>query len=119
MTRGTAFDPGLITVRSLLQVCEKLLVHKTLTSLRDDGFHELPNAEELAVDLKEQVLVEQAIIQQCAGLLPVVAYHHCERAIFRSWTRDAHGVVEIIDHVVLEKPIARLAQLRLATQFID
>src|SRR5204862_4688769 len=62
---------------------------------------------------------EQTIVEQRAGLLPVAEHHHRERTIFGSGGRDSCGVIKIFHKVVLEEPVARLAQLGLAALFIN
>src|SRR5712691_385421 len=119
MTRRATFDPGFVALRSFFQVREELLIHKPLPSLRDDGLDELPDPEKLAAGLKEEAFVEQTVVEQRAGLLPIAEHHHRERACFRSGRRDSHGILEIVHEVVLEEPIASLAQPGLAAHIID
>ena len=119
MTRRATFDPGFVALRSFFQVREELLIHKPLPSLRDDGLDELPDPEKLGAGLKEEAFVEQTVVEQRAGLLPIAEHHHRERACFRSGRRDSHGVLEIVHEVVLEEPIASLAQPGLAAHIID
>ena len=63
--------------------------------------------------------MEQTIIEQCTGLIPVPEHHHREAAGFRSWCCELHGLRHGLREVILEKPIARLAQATLAAHFVD
>ena len=90
-----------------------------LPTLLDRGFHALPHPEKLATGLKEQVFVEQAIIEQCTGLIPITEHHHGVRTCFRPWCRDLHGVLQTVREVILEKPIARLPQSGFAAHLVD
>src|SRR5262249_34892433 len=100
-------------------MCEELLVHKALPSLRDNRFQTLPNSAKLAAGLKEEVFMKKAIIQERTGLLPIADHHPGERPAFCPWRCDAHRLIESIHDVVLEEPIACLTQPSLATQIID
>src|SRR5580704_12046736 len=50
-----AFAPGFEALRCFFQVCEELLIHELLPSLRDHRFDALPDPEKLAAGLKEKV----------------------------------------------------------------
>ena len=63
--------------------------------------------------------MQQAIVEQGASLLPIAGHHHCQRACFRSGRCNSHGVVEILHKMVLEEPVACLAQPGLAAHLID
>jgi hypothetical protein len=119
MPRRTLFNPFFVAVRSFFQMRKELLIRESLPTLLDTGFHALPYPEKLATGLKEQVFVEQTIIEQGTGLIPIAEHHHGVRACFRSRCRDAHGVVQIVCEVVLEKPITRLPQSGFAAHFVD
>src|SRR6202022_3430369 len=95
--RGAALDPGFVALRSFFQVREELLIHEPLPSLWDDGLDHLPDPEKLATGLKEETFVEQTVVEQCAGLLPIAEHHHRERAPFCSGRCDSHDVLEIFD----------------------
>src|SRR5258708_1315277 len=108
MTWRSLFNPGFVAVRSLLQVCQELLIRESLTTLLDGGFDSLPDPEKLAAGLKEQVFVEQTIVEQGTGLIPIAEPHHGECAGLRPWRRNSHGVIKIVREIILRKPIARL-----------
>ena len=63
--------------------------------------------------------MQQPVIEECAGLLPVAGYHHEQRACFRSRRRDFHRVFQVFRKVLIEKPVASFAQPRLAPHFIN
>src|SRR5258707_758459 len=98
---------------------EKYLTRKLLAPLFDRGLDTLPDSEELATRLEEEIFVEQTVIEQCASLIPVAHHHHEVRAAFRSRRRDPHGFVKSVCKVVREKPIARLPQSWLPAHFIN
>src|ERR1700731_4697502 len=98
---------------------QELLIRELFPALRDGGLDKLPDPEKLAAGLKEEVLVEQTVVEQCAGLLPVAEHHHRQRPVFRSRRGNAHGVVETLHDVVLEVPIASLAESRLTPHLED
>src|SRR5438132_9185653 len=113
------FTPGLVALRGFLQVCEIAIHFETFPRLRDGGLRELPDPEELATGLKEEVFMQQAVVKQRAGLLPITEHHHRVRAIFGSRRGDSHRVVEILHEVILEEPIPCLAKSGFAALFID
>src|SRR6202158_3526517 len=119
MTGRAAFDPRFIAARGCFQICEELLIREPLATLRHDALDELPDAEKLAAGLKEQVFVQKTAVEARAGLIPVAENHHRQRAIFRSRRRDTHGVIESFHVVVLEEPIACLAQFSFAPQIVQ
>src|ERR1700674_924055 len=80
ISRIAAFNPGFVALRSFFQVREELLIYEPLPSLRDDGLDALPDPEKLAAGLKEEVFVEQTVVEQRAGLVPITEHHHRERA---------------------------------------
>src|SRR5204863_3930024 len=88
MTGRTAFNPGFIPLRSFLHVREVIFVGRPLPELRNSSLDAFPNTKKLAIGFKEQVLVEQIVIQQCASLLPVADHHHGEGAAFGSRSSD-------------------------------
>ena len=98
---------------------EELLILPPLPRLRDNRLDQLPDPEELAIGLKEEIFMQQAVVEQGAGLLPIAGHHHCQRACFRSGRCNSHGVVEILHKMVLEEPVACLAQPGLAAHLID
>src|ERR1700751_2207911 len=63
--------PLLKTLRGLFEVQKKKLLMKHLPRARDHGFDPLPYAEEFSGGLKEQLFVQQAVIQQRARLVPI------------------------------------------------
>src|SRR5580704_8018013 len=113
------FRPRFVALRGFLHVGEKLLVYELLPSLRNSGFHPLPDPKKLAAGLEEEIFVQQTVVQQGAGLVPVTEHHHREGAVFGSRWPQSHRVIEILDEVVLEKPFARLAEPGFAPQFVD
>src|ERR1035438_2561858 len=114
-----AFYPGFIVLRSFFQMLEELLILKCLPSLRYHRTHPVPDPEKLATGLKEEVFVEQTVVEHGAGLIPIGKHHHDKPALVRHRPRDSHPVVEIFREEVLEEPIAALAQLGLAAHFVD
>src|SRR5207237_7252306 len=79
----------------------------------------LTHAEKLSAGLKEKVLVQEAVIQQRARLLPLTHHHHPVCASFGSHRSNAHRVVQGIGEEVLEEPIAGLPQLWFASLIED
>jgi hypothetical protein len=98
---------------------EVYLTRELLAALLERGFDTLPYSEEFATRLEEEVFVEQAVIEQCASLLPVAHHHHVVRAALRSRRRDPHGFIKSVCKVVRKKPIARLPQSWLPAHFIN
>src|ERR1700730_1293320 len=115
MTRRAAFGPGFVALGGFFQVREELLVCKSLAKFGDDGLKKLPHAEKLAACLKEQVFVEETIVEKRAGLFPIADHHSHESPGFCSRRGNAHGGVERLRSVVLLEPIACLAEPGLAT----
>jgi len=81
-----------------------------LASLLDRSSDALPYAEKLTTRLKEQVLVEQTVVEQRTCLLPVTEHHHHIRPAFGSGRCNAHRIFKIVWPVISEEPIARLPQ---------
>ena len=117
MARRPAFHPGFEALGGLLQVRQELFILPLLAKLRNGRFGQLPNPEEFAGGLKEEVFVQQSVIQQGAGLLPIGKHHHCESPAFGAGGGDAHGVVQVLHKIILEEPVAGLPQPRLAPLF--
>src|SRR5579862_7583627 len=109
MARGAALAPGLVALRGLFQVSEKLWICEALASLGDDRLDAFPDAEKLTAGFEEEVFVKQIVVQERAGLIPVTEDHHRQRTIFRAGRRDAIGILESFDEVIPEEPIACLA----------
>src|SRR6266849_3018579 len=119
VTRRAGFTPGLVALRSLFQVGEVAIHFETFPRLRDNRLGELPDSKKLATGFEEKVFVQQAVVEQRAGLLPITEHHPGKCAAFRSGCRDSHGVVEGFHEIVFEEPIASLAQPGLAAHIID
>lgn len=95
MTRGAAFDPGFVTLFSLFQMREELLMSEPLPGLRDGGLDELSDAKKFATSLKEEAFVQQTVVEQRASLIPVSKHHHYECACFGSRCCDSHDILEV------------------------
>ena len=63
--------PRLETLRRFFEMTEEALVVPHLAALFDMGFHALPHPKELSGRFKKEVFVQQAVVEQRAGLLPV------------------------------------------------
>src|SRR5262245_42216759 len=63
VTRRAPFAPLFEPQSGLLQLGAEILAHPLLPELRHYRLHPFPHAEELAGGLKEQVLVEQTIVE--------------------------------------------------------
>src|ERR1035437_5487619 len=113
------FTPGLVTLGSFLQVGKVPLHGKPLPGLRDRGLGKFPNSEKLPIRLAEEIFVEQSVVEKRAGLLPITEHHPGKSAAFGARSRNAHGVIEVLHNVVLEEPIAPLAQPAFTTHLID
>ena len=98
---------------------EELFVHKLFPALRDDRPDPFPHCEKLVSGFEEQMFVEQTVVEQCASLLPVAGNHAKENAAFSSGRGDFHGIVEGLWKVILEEPVAGLAQPGLAALFVE
>src|SRR5215469_11445297 len=109
MTRAAAFGPGLKTLGCLFQMSKDLLVGKTLAERRNDGLNRFPNSKKLTAGLKEEVLVQEPVIEQRAGLLPITDHHAYMGSGLTSHRGDTHGVIDVIHDIVFREPIARLA----------
>src|SRR5581483_8450236 len=117
LTRAALFRPSLKPLCSLFQVRQELLVFEPVPCLRNDGLYRFPHSEELAGGFKEQIFVQETVVEHRARLLPVAQHHHCQRTVFGSRPRDLHNVIELFHDVVLEEPIASLPQLGFAALF--
>src|SRR5262249_43314814 len=106
--------PRLETLRRSFEMTEEALVVPHLAGLPDMGFHALPHSKELSGRFKEKVFVQQAVVEQRAGLLPVPENHHHICSCFGSHRRDLHCLFHGVGKVVLEEPVARMSQTRLA-----
>src|SRR5215831_10217346 len=58
-------------LRGLLQVRKKHLLLEHLSRLRDDGLDAIPHTEKFPGRLEKQLIVQQAVVQKRASLLPV------------------------------------------------
>src|SRR5687767_7115353 len=96
---------------------EVCLTRPLLAALFERGLDTLPYSKKFAAGLEEQVFVEQAVIEQCACLLPVAHHHHVVRSALRARRRDPHGFIVSVCKVVREKPIARLPESWLPAHF--
>ena len=97
---------------------EEQRVYELLATRLYDRLDTLPHKEKLATGLEEKLFVEQPVVKERAGVLPIAQYLHRQRAIFRAGRSDAHGVLEGIHDVVLCEPVACLAQPCLAPQIV-
>src|SRR5438128_1460867 len=98
---------------------EEKLVGEALAALRDNRSDAVPDAEELTAGFEEEVFVEQAMIEECTGLVPIADHHHEGGACFGSRCGKAHAVVQVVGEVVLEEPVACLAKPGLAAHLKD
>ena len=98
---------------------EELLVCEALATLLDNGFETLPDSEKLGAGLKEQVFVEETVIEERASLIPIAEHHSGEGACFCSGGCDSHGVIEAVGEIIGDKPIASLPQASLAAQLVN
>ena len=89
-----------------------------LPRARGHGFDPLPHAEEFSGGLKEQLFVQQAVIQQRARLVPIPEDHPQVRPLLRAHRSDAHAVLKAVRKKALVEPVAGLAQFRFAAQVI-
>jgi len=112
------FGPVFEAPGRLLQVAEEIRVLKALADCRHDRLRNLPCAEELARGLEEQIFVQQSVVEKRTSLFPVAEYHHYESAIFGSGSGNPHSVIKILYVVILEIPIAGLAELGLTSHFV-
>src|SRR5581483_1927027 len=119
MTRRAGFNPLFIALRGLLEVRTEVLSNEPLPEGRDDGLNHLPHSEELSAGLKEQVFMQQTIVEQSASLFPVTDYHACEGPGLGAHGGDPLGVVDAGHVIVLEEPVACLPQFRFAALVVD
>src|SRR5215203_5224870 len=119
MSGGALVRPCFKLLRSLFQVREEVGILKTLPELRHHRLELFPHSEELATGLKEKILVEKAVIEQRARLLPITNHHSHEDSVFRSGGSDFHRFFHRFGVVTLLKPIARLPQSRLTAQIVN
>src|SRR5579864_6772794 len=96
LTRIATFRPGFEALCCFFQVFEELSIDEALASLRNRGLNAFPNAEKFAAGFEEQFFVQQTVIEQRAGLLPIADHHHEGCARFRSHRGDFHGLVESV-----------------------
>src|SRR5689334_10546398 len=108
VTGVALFRPHFVALCRLFQVRKRLLVFKGLAECRNYRFQRFPHAEKLAAGLKEEVFVQQPVVQQCARLLPVADHHSYVGPCFASHRRNARRVLETVHDVILSEPIASL-----------
>src|SRR5262249_28084984 len=116
MPRRTLLRPLFEPPGRGFQVLEKVRIRKFLAKLRDHSLKRFPDTKKLAAGFEEKILVQQPIVQQRAGLLPVAKYHAHRGAIVSSRRRNAEGIFNRLRDEILLKPVARLAEPGLATQ---
>src|SRR5215208_1451322 len=119
MSGGAFVRPCFKLLRSLFQVREEVGILKTFPELRHHRLELFPHSEELATGLKEKILVEKAVIEQRARLLPITNHHSHEGSVFSSGGSDFHRFFHRFGVVTLLKPIARLPQSRLTAQIVN
>src|SRR6202043_1483925 len=113
MTGSPALAPHFEALRRLFQVRKELRIREHLAELRNYRLDALPYAKKLAAGFEEEVFVQQPIIEQRAGVLPIAEYLHSERAVFRARPGDTCGILDGLHEVVLEVPLACLTKLGL------
>src|SRR5690348_4132949 len=86
-----AFDPFLISLRSLFQVGAEVLGNETLPECWDNRLDHFPDTEKLSAGLEEEVLMQQIVVEQSTGLFPITDDHTGERACFRTHRSNPHG----------------------------
>src|SRR6266536_1787633 len=119
MAGRARFTPGLVTFGCLFQVGEVAIHLETFPSLRDNGFGEFPYSKKFATGFEEKIFMQEAVVEQRAGLFPVPEHHPHKLASFRSGCCDSHRVIETVHLVVFEEPVSGLAQTGFAAHFKD
>jgi hypothetical protein len=119
MAGRAVFGPFLIALRGLFQVGAERLGNETLSECWYNRLDPLPDTEKLSAGFEEQVLVQQTIVEQSTGLLPVIDDHIGERGCFRTHWSNPHSVVKACHMIVLKKPVTRLAQPGLAALIVN
>src|SRR5438874_3740770 len=62
--------------------------------------------------------MQQPVIEERAGVLPIADHLHRERAVFSAGRCDATGVLHGLHDIVFEEPLARLSKLGFAAQIV-
>src|ERR1017187_7590032 len=119
MTRRALFHPHFIPLRSFLQVREEQRSLKLFPEPRQHRLNPLPNSKKLTVGLKEQIFVQQTVVEHRARLFPIAHHHHYVGPRFRSRSPNAHCFLERFHKVTFEEPVSRLPQSSLAPQFVE
>src|SRR5579863_1086811 len=115
VARRAFVHPGLKALSGFFEIREKLLVGPLFASFCNSRPDAFPYATKLAAGFKEQIVVQQAVVQQSAGLLPVAGHHHEVGAAFGSRGGNPHRIAPVVREIVLEEPVAGLAQPRFAS----
>jgi hypothetical protein len=116
---GALFRPGLETLSGLLQIREQVFIGKPFTKLWNHRLQYFPDAKKLAAGFKEKTFVQQPVVKQRAGLLPVADHHAHKSSVLGSRRRKLHRFLECFCLVVLLEPIAGLTKPGLASQVVD